>query len=564
VYDDMTAALVPRGTSPLKAALETLRALRDIMRLALEFQGLTLESHIDFRDRLRGRFARLIAGPPASRSQQFLALVDAGVLHLPFGPAPQVLPLADGRWLVRSTRLERPFELVVDRLVRAHLDPPSLTGATSGLLANLARGGRARPLTFDGTPVGSIDLTEDFHPLNAEGKPERRLWVFGVLTEGARYFTLYIPSPKSRVRAFADAAIFAQTAMAGATNAPARYRGHHHVPDQVPPSYQGLPLRVALVNNMPDGAFAETEQQLLRLLGVGPGGPTGAGGVEVQRFTLPGIARGPEVRALMAEGYQELDALWSSPPDALVVTGAAPTSADLASEPYWPGLEHLMWWARSVVPSMLLSCLSAHAALLSFDNLNRRLLLEKCSGVFDHVWDGDHPITAGIHGMALPHSRFNEVSREEVTGAGYRILAQSDGAGWAVALAERGKCEILLLQGHPEYTPHTLLREYRRDVRKYLSGSQGSYPHVPTGYLGADGVAALAEFQAEVSATRRPGPSLMESFPYDVAARDVVTGWDGAAQLLMANWLRSVRRRVGVSPIDLNVLSGLERRPVLQ
>jgi hypothetical protein len=49
-----------------------------------------------------------------------------------------------------------------------------------------------------------VDLTEDFHPVNTDGEPERRLWLFGILTEGSRYFTLYIPSPKSRVRAFMD------------------------------------------------------------------------------------------------------------------------------------------------------------------------------------------------------------------------------------------------------------------------------------------------------------------------------------------------------------------------
>ena len=32
-----------------------------------------------------------------------------------------------------------------------------------------------------------------------------RIWIFGTLSEGVRYFTHYVPSPKSRVRAFIDA-----------------------------------------------------------------------------------------------------------------------------------------------------------------------------------------------------------------------------------------------------------------------------------------------------------------------------------------------------------------------
>jgi len=63
--------------------------------------------------------------------------------------------------------------------------------------------------------VGSIDLTEDFHPLDVTGQASQRLWVFGVLSEGVRYFTLYIPSPKSRVRAFIDADFCANQVIGG-------------------------------------------------------------------------------------------------------------------------------------------------------------------------------------------------------------------------------------------------------------------------------------------------------------------------------------------------------------
>ncbi|HTT92584.1 MAG TPA: FAD/NAD(P)-binding protein [Acidimicrobiales bacterium] len=205
IATDLREAMVPGGDSPVKAAFETLRALRDTLRMAVEFKGLTLASHLDFVNELRGRFARLIAGPPVFRSQQLRALIDAGVVKVPFGPSPELLPAADGRVLLRSTHLQRQFRLVVDEVVRAHLDSPSLPGSVSPLLTNLARRGRLRPLSFDGVPAGGLDLTEDFHPLSVAGEAEERLWVFGAVSEGARYFTYYILSPKSRVRAFLDA-----------------------------------------------------------------------------------------------------------------------------------------------------------------------------------------------------------------------------------------------------------------------------------------------------------------------------------------------------------------------
>ena len=65
--------------------------------------------------------------------------------------------------------------------------------------------GRIRPFRYGEIEVGSIDLTPESHPIGTDSKVQERIWVFGALTEGVRYFTQYVPSPKSRVRAFLDA-----------------------------------------------------------------------------------------------------------------------------------------------------------------------------------------------------------------------------------------------------------------------------------------------------------------------------------------------------------------------
>src|ERR1700728_1144072 len=106
IEDDLTEALRPGG-SPVKAAQEVLRILRDQLRSVIEFGGLSLESYIDFQSRVRGRINRLEAGPPPLRSQQLLALLEAGAVHVPFGPNPEVKALPDGRVTIRSTELEQ-------------------------------------------------------------------------------------------------------------------------------------------------------------------------------------------------------------------------------------------------------------------------------------------------------------------------------------------------------------------------------------------------------------------------------------------------------------------------
>ncbi len=71
VETDLDEALAVGG-SPVKAAQEVTRILRDQLRSVIEFGGLTLESYIDFQSNVRGRINRLEAGPPPLRSQQLL------------------------------------------------------------------------------------------------------------------------------------------------------------------------------------------------------------------------------------------------------------------------------------------------------------------------------------------------------------------------------------------------------------------------------------------------------------------------------------------------------------
>ena len=63
------------------------------------------------------------------------------------------------------------------------------------------------------------------------------------------------------------------------------------------PADEGLrTVRIALVNNMPDGAFEETERQFVSLLS----GGFAPGTVNLERYTLPGIVRGPRALGLVA------------------------------------------------------------------------------------------------------------------------------------------------------------------------------------------------------------------------------------------------------------------------
>jgi len=301
------------------------------------------------------------------------------------------------------------------------------------------------------------------------------------------------------------------------------------------------PITVALVNNMPDSAFVDTENQF-RGAALGADG----GGIEFELYTIKELSRSEKVAALIQERYRGLDELWAHPPDALIVTGTEPTQVQMRFEPYWPYLARLLEWAADHVPTTLLSCLASHASILLFDGIDRVPRPVKCSGVFEGtVEDPLDPLTTGLPDLVrIPHSRLNEVPEAALVDAGYRIVVGtgSSGAGWSLASREHRDGLFVLCQGHPEYGTLSLLREYRRDVRRCLFGRGAvPYPRLPDGYLGQEAVNKLTQFERRAQAADVDPRELWPTFPFDEVAATVENTWASASATLYANWLQLAR-----------------------
>jgi homoserine O-succinyltransferase/O-acetyltransferase len=308
------------------------------------------------------------------------------------------------------------------------------------------------------------------------------------------------------------------------------------------------PITVALVNNMPDSAFVQTENQFRRAAE----GPYGAE-VNFELYTITEMPRSEAIAEVIESRYHGLDRLWARPPDALIVTGTEPAQVQLRYEPYWPYLARLLEWAAESVPTTLLSCLASHAATLLFDGIERVPRATKCSGVFHGlVEDPYDPLALGLPDtVPFPHSRLNDVPEAALVDAGYRIIVGtgSSGAGWAVAACHQGEGLFVLCQGHPEYGTLSLLREYRRDVRRCLFGRGAvPYPRLPAGYLCPAAVDTLEAF-AERATTGNVDPlELWASFPFEEVAASVENTWATPSATLYANWLSLAR---AASPVPL-------------
>jgi len=288
---------------------------------------------------------------------------------------------------------------------------------------------------------------------------------------------------------------------------------------------------VGLVNNMPDAALESTEAQFSSLLRAA----AGARAVRLRLSSFPELPRGTEARARIGGSYWPIETLLAEAPDALIVTGTEPIAPRLVEEPYWPRLASLLDWADQHTFASVWSCLAAHAAVEHFDGIARRRLAEKRCGVYSHSLLAGHAMLEGVAApLSMPHSRWNELPIEALRAAGYAVLSSSPETG-ADAFVRHERSLMLFFQGHPEYEDTTLLKEYRRDVGRYLNGKQAHYPTMPHGYFSTEAVAVLEEFRARAIAQR--APELLGEFPFAAAAAALINSWRPAAVAIYRNWL---------------------------
>ncbi len=292
-------------------------------------------------------------------------------------------------------------------------------------------------------------------------------------------------------------------------------------------------IDIGLINNMPDTALEATERQYLALLGEAAQDVS----VHLHLFTLPEIRRGDRIALHMKKLYRQVDALAHTPLDALIVTGAEPQTYDLREEIYWPSLTRVVDWAGDNTVSTIFSCLAALAAVLHLDGVARRRLPRKLFGVFEEEVAHEHRVTAGLSEVTAPHSRWNDLRERDLVAKDYTILTRSDEAGVGL-FAKEGDSLFLFVQGHPEYEAETLLREYRRDIGRYLREERPSYPERPRHYLDVRARDRVMAYRKR--ALIRRDRDLLSEFPIFELRRAVRDTWRPDAITLYRNWLRLI------------------------
>ncbi len=320
-------------------------------------------------------------------------------------------------------------------------------------------------------------------------------------------------------------------------------------------------LHIGLLNMMPDAALAATERQFFRLIGES----NQIAQFYVHPFTLPELPRSHRVEEHIKKYYEPFEKIKEEGLDALIITGANVSQPKLEREPFWKPLIEVIDWAYQNVPSTICSCLATHAVMQFRYQQTRTRLPDKMWGVFPHrVIDRQHPLVIGVNTLFdVPHSRYNQISREQFEQAGLQVLVESDAAGVHLAVSE-DKFRLVFFQGHPEYDMISLLKEYKREVFRFVDGSREDYPSFPANYFNLQTQAIFDEYRLKIL----DDPQNIPEFPEKLVVNFLNNTWHDTAEAVINNWIGQVyqvtnsdRTKLFMDHVDPHDPLGISRHP---
>ena len=315
-------------------------------------------------------------------------------------------------------------------------------------------------------------------------------------------------------------------------------------------------LHIGLLNLMPDSALRVTEQQFIRLVG----GCNQIAQLFVHPFSVNGLPRSKDTQAYINKYYMDFEQIRHLGLDALIITGANIQSPVLDQQIFWEPLNAVFNWALENVTSVLCSCLATHALVKQLYDIDRKPLERKRWGVYNHyVVETKHPILRDINTrFDVPHSRHNDVTREQLEEVGVGVLVENSDGEVHMAVSP-DQFRVVYLQGHPEYYTGSLLKEYKRDIQLFYSDDIVDYPPHPDNYFDIEAMAIADNYQEQVRIAKKQG-KIQPPFPEEQIEMYLHNTWRDTGKAVFNNWLglvyqlTNVDRKIpftsGVNPED--------------
>ncbi|WP_454973071.1 FAD/NAD(P)-binding protein [Corynebacterium propinquum] len=184
-----------KGTdSPIKAALWVFASCRKHVGIAGSQGKFTPDSASPSLQEVMALGQMVGSGPPLFRSQQLLALVDAGLVEF-LGAYPQLEISADEFTLTCGSGVAA-RRASAATLVDAWLPKPDIRFPADLLSQSLFASGRIRPFVVDGVQTGSPETdTTTRRTIHPDGSQDSRLHIIGIPTHAQMPDTTISPMP---------------------------------------------------------------------------------------------------------------------------------------------------------------------------------------------------------------------------------------------------------------------------------------------------------------------------------------------------------------------------------
>jgi homoserine O-succinyltransferase len=157
------------------------------------------------------------------------------------------------------------------------------------------------------------------------------------------------------------------------------------------------------------------------------------------------------------------------------------------------------------------------------------------------------------------------VTRQQLEAAGLKILVESRVAGVHLAVSS-DLFRMVYFQGHPEYDIHSLLKEYKREVLRYLNGERADEPPYPENYFSPEAAAIAERFMDTALSARKRGLPPSE-FPEARILPHLDNTWGDTGKAIVNNWLGLVyklthldRKKLFMDHVDPNDPLNLRNR----
>jgi homoserine O-succinyltransferase len=129
----------------------------------------------------------------------------------------------------------------------------------------------------------------------------------------------------------------------------------------------------------------------------------------------------------------------------------------------------------------------------------------------------------------------------------YHILTEGYDVGADLFIKPCCASLFLFLQGHPEYDGQALMREYRRDIIRFLWGQSCDYPALPVGYFDAQTECRLLRLRQRTLSARDVDLAMLE-FDDIMGQVALAPEWKPSSVQLYRNWLCFLLSKRSITP----------------